>query len=47
MTIQDLINICDRISVISDGEIRGTVVAQSTSIQEIGLLMTGQVETVT
>ena len=45
--LEDLINICDRIAVISDGEIRGTVVAQSTSIQEIGLLMTGQVETVT
>ena len=45
--LEDLLNICDRIAVISDGKIKGTVDAQSTNIQEIGMLMAGQIETVT
>ena len=44
--LEDLINMCDRIAVISEGEIKGTVDAKSTSIQQIGLLMAGQVEAV-
>jgi simple sugar transport system ATP-binding protein len=42
--LEDLLNMCDRIAVISDGEIKGTVDAQSTSIQEIGMLMAGHAE---
>ena len=45
--LEDLINMCDRIAVISEGEIKGTVDAQSTSIQEIGLLMAGQADSLT
>jgi simple sugar transport system ATP-binding protein len=43
--LEDLINLCDRIAIISDGEIKGIVEAKSTSIQDIGLLMAGQSET--
>ena len=40
--LEDLLNLSDRIAVISGGKITGIVDPRSTSIEEIGLLMAGQ-----
>lgn len=39
--LEDLLNLCDRIVVISSGHIAGEVDPSQTSIEEIGLLMAG------
>ena len=39
--LEDLLNLCDRIAVMAGGRITGIVDPQSTSIEEIGLLMAG------
>jgi simple sugar transport system ATP-binding protein len=39
--LEDLLNISDRIAVMSDGKIVGIVNAQDSSVPEIGQLMTG------
>ncbi|WP_116599029.1 ABC transporter ATP-binding protein [Primorskyibacter marinus] len=39
--LEDLLNLSDRIAVISSGRITGVVDPQSTTIEEIGLLMAG------
>lgn len=41
-----LIALCDRIAVIGDGKIRGVVDARKTSKEEVGMLMTKEVEVV-
>ena len=44
--LDELLSLSDRIAVISDGEIVGTVVAEDADIDEIGLMMTGGVSAV-
>ncbi|MDA1287023.1 MAG: ABC transporter ATP-binding protein [Proteobacteria bacterium] len=39
--LEDLLNLCDRIAVISAGRITGLVDPQTTTVEEIGLLMAG------
>jgi ABC-type uncharacterized transport system ATPase subunit len=39
--LEDLLNISDRIAVMSDGKIVGIVNAQDSSVSKIGQLMTG------
>lgn len=40
--LEDLLNLSDRIAVISNGRITGVVYPENTSIEEIGLLMAGE-----
>ena len=40
--LEDLLNLSDRIAVISGGKITGVVDPEATTIEEIGLLMTGE-----
>jgi len=39
--LDELLSLSDRIAVIADGKIMGTVVAEDADINEIGLMMTG------
>ena len=39
--LEDLLNLCDRIAVISSGRITGLVDPRTTTVEEIGLLMAG------
>ena len=39
--LDELLSLSDRIAVISDGKIMGTVIAEDADINEIGLMMTG------
>lgn len=41
--LDELLSLSDRIAVISDGKIMGTVLAKNADIEEIGLMMTGEV----
>ncbi|MEX0305364.1 MAG: hypothetical protein AB3N24_23340 [Leisingera sp.] len=40
--LEDLINLCDRIGVLFQGRLMGIVDAATTNLEEIGLLMAGQ-----